>query len=309
MSNQLARLPYPKPVTLLSKENNKNQKSSKFEAEFNKGIALQISDLRPNTENENDIFPIGEEGEGPDKGENQFEDEGNQFFITENNQEQQEKQGKNAHIPNDSKIIQELQSQESGREDPNLEQQLDNESRNMFDDVDYGQGKISEFKRKALEVLVINKIPDENQVEENNLLQQDYDNALDLPTAYKSLKSIVKNPIIVHSKRPKANYMKPTFSTSRHAIAGKLGEQKFLEFSKISKPSYQMNQDSELSLPPINQNTSQLSDQSQKKRTLKEEKIDMKVDALLEAYRNEKEQKIVHDNSRHNYGFSESDED
>jgi len=29
--------------------------------------------------------------------------------------------------------------------------------------------------------------------------------------------------------------MKPTFSTSRHAVAGKIGEERFLEYSRVTK--------------------------------------------------------------------------
>ena len=55
---------------------------------------------------------------------------------------------------------------------------------------------------------------------------------LDLPGAYKALKNYLAKPIIVHSKFPTANYMKQTFSTSRHAVVSKADEMKFIKYSK-----------------------------------------------------------------------------
>jgi len=44
--------------------------------------------------------------------------------------------------------------------------------------------------------------------------------------------------------------MKPTFSTNRHAVAGKIGEERFLEFSKlIWEPIEKSSND--FTLPPI----------------------------------------------------------
>jgi len=68
---------------------------------------------------------------------------------------------------------------------------------------------------------------------------KDYDIPLDLPGAYKALKQYINKPIIVHSKATKANYMKQTFSTSWHAIAGKIGEERFLEYSRVTKENAQ----------------------------------------------------------------------
>lgn len=63
-TEELKALPYPKPITLLSREivkyegNDKNKlKQELFDAELNKGIALPISDIRPTTNQEEEIFP------------------------------------------------------------------------------------------------------------------------------------------------------------------------------------------------------------------------------------------------------------
>lgn len=73
----------------------------------------------------------------------------------------------------------------------------------MFDDVDFGHAHMQSFKHKSSQLLL-----------EEDKAEMDYDIPLDLPGAYKALKGILSKPVIVHSKRPKANYMKPTFSTS-----------------------------------------------------------------------------------------------
>ena len=77
------------------------------------------------------------------------------------------------------------------------------------------------FKGRAREVLL-------------NEYDLEYENALDLPGAYKALKGILKNPPVVHSKRPLANYMKMTFSTSRHAVPGRVDERRYIELSKMT---------------------------------------------------------------------------
>ena len=96
--HQNKMLPYPKPITLLSRENAKDLKADFMNAEMNQGVALPISDIRPNTNVESDIFPkVSYLSSNPIKGKNeelftppegynykQGEDEGgNKFFITE----------------------------------------------------------------------------------------------------------------------------------------------------------------------------------------------------------------------------------
>jgi hypothetical protein len=55
--NDHAMVPYPKPLTLLSRENQKDPKADFMNAEMNHGLALPMSDIRPNTNQENEIFP------------------------------------------------------------------------------------------------------------------------------------------------------------------------------------------------------------------------------------------------------------
>lgn len=74
---------------------------------------------------------------------------------------------------------------------------------------------MNEFKDKARQLFL----------QENNYEAKEYDVPLDLPGAYKALKQYINKPIIVHNKKPDQNYMKPTFSTNRHAVAGKIGEE------------------------------------------------------------------------------------
>ena len=54
------------------------------------------------------------------------------------------------------------------------------------------------FKARARELLMGGL--DANEFE--------YDQPMDLPGSYKTLKKSIKNPPITHSKRPYANYMK-----------------------------------------------------------------------------------------------------
>lgn len=50
--------PYPNPIKLLSREEQKEIKGEYLNAEvMRKGIALPISDIRPNTNIESEIFP------------------------------------------------------------------------------------------------------------------------------------------------------------------------------------------------------------------------------------------------------------
>jgi hypothetical protein len=148
------------------------------------------------------------------------------------------------------------------------------------------------FKKKASDILLRES-------------EADYESPLDLPGAYKVLKGLIKNPVIVHSKRPNKGYMKQTFATSRHAVAIKGDEQRFLEYSKLSKQSktdqskISQEKAEELKLPPIlalkngeyeYEEPSLLEklegfDGKPKKKSKKQQKIDHKVELLLEADR------------------------
>jgi hypothetical protein len=210
---------------------------------MSKGIALPISDMRLDTNQKNDIFPGDDEGKNvftpPDDGMQQ--DDGNKFFITEDNNEypgpNRNNMQQHEHEEQDPRnVIREMHSEESGVEGEGdkgivsineAERQI--QDKNMFDDmqqenIDFGKAKMDEFKKNAVDILL-----NENET--------DYETPLDLPGAYKVLKGLIKNPVIVHSKRPNKGYMKQTFATSRHAVAVKGDEERFLEYSKLSKQS------------------------------------------------------------------------
>ena len=54
----MSNFPYPNPIKLLSREQQKDIKGEYLNAEMmNQGVALQISDIRPNTNIEEEIFP------------------------------------------------------------------------------------------------------------------------------------------------------------------------------------------------------------------------------------------------------------
>ena len=56
--NKASHWPYPNPIKLLSREVQKEIKGDYLGAEvMRKGISLQISDIRPNTNIESEIFP------------------------------------------------------------------------------------------------------------------------------------------------------------------------------------------------------------------------------------------------------------
>lgn len=75
------------------------------------------------------------------------------------------------------------------------------------------------FKRRAKEILM-----DENQFEYEG-------NPVPLPNAYKNLKNILRNPVVVHASTSenKPHYMKMTFAMCRNAVNG----ERFLEISKL----------------------------------------------------------------------------
>lgn len=206
---------------------------------------------------------------------------------------------------------------------------------NIFDDVqqeniDFGKAKMDEFKRNAVDMLL-------------NANETEYETPLDLPGAYKVLKGLIKNPVIVHSKRPNKGYMKQTFATSRHAVAVKGDEQRFIEYSKLSKQSKieqsrgQLGYDSkeEFKLPPILaikdgeseyreptllEKLEGFSGKPKQKLSKKQEKINKKVEALLEADRKRMKDESLMDGEmaskqkdpkkvlREKHGFSDSDD-
>lgn len=345
---EMKALTYPKPVTLATRDakggddKNNPMKQGMWNAEMNKWEALPISDIRPTTNQEDEIFPKQTEGKDvftppAEDVKIEQEEEGNNFFITgDNNGSYPE--GREEMKGDQKSIIKEVHSEESGdEEDQNQIQEAEKaiQDRNMFEEVeeeedeniDYGKAKMDEFKRQAMGLLL-----NENEAE--------YDTPLDLPGAYKVLKGLIKNPVIVHSKRPNKGYMKQTFATSRHAVAVKGDEQRFLEYSKLSKQSKieqsksKMSKGDDLKLPPILavkdgepeykeptllEKLEGFAGQPSTKLTKKQEKINAKVEALLEADRNrQKEESLINGNLsnkkdpkkelREKYGFSDSDD-
>lgn len=347
-AEEMKALPYPKPVTLLSREMEKYEGEDKpakkklkqelFDAELNKGIAYPISDIRPTTNQEEEIFPKQTNGKDvftPPIEEGKAEDDSNNFFITGDNNSGY--QGPNKAQPKEDQknIIRELHSQESGDEEE--DQQIKDaeaaiQDKNMFDDMqenlDYGKARMDDFKRKAMDLLL-----NENETE--------YETPLDLPGAYKVLKGLIKNPVIVHSKRPNKGYMKQTFATSRHAVAVKGDEQRFIEYSKLSKQSKLEQSKSKLphgddfKLPPILalksgeeeyeeptllEKLEGFAGKPKQKLSVKQQKINQKVELLLEADRKRQRDEAMLEGDlsgskkdpkkilREKHGFSDSDE-
>lgn len=118
----------------------------------------------------------------------------------------------------------------------------------MFDEEDAGESYMQSFKERA-NALLLDDDKDKTAYDPGVGL-------LNLPGAYKALKNVVKSLQIVHSKRPKANYMKHTFTTSRHQIAGKidpLTQQSLLMKSQLGQSSQELS-----FLPQIDQSKERL---------------------------------------------------
>lgn len=340
-SDDIKALPYPKPVTLLSREimkydgeeKTKKIKQELFDAELNKGIALPITDIRPTPNREFEIFNENKNNKDvftPPIEEGKPDEDKNNFFITGDNVQGYPGIPKGKVSKDDQKnIIKELHSQESGDEEGEQDQISINEAeraiqdRNMFDDIqdniDFGKAKMDEFKKTAMDLLL-----NENETE--------YETPLDLPGAYKVLKGLIKNPVIVHSKRPNKGYMKQTFATSRHAVAVKGDEQRFLEYSKLSKlEQSKTNVGDDLKLPPILavegvteytllEKLEGFAGKSKQNLSKKQEKINQKVELLLQAdQKRMKEESLLQGELsgkkkdpkkvlREKHGFSDSDD-
>lgn len=263
------------------------------------------------------------------------DEDGNNFFITGDGVEGYEPR-ETEDAQEQKNVIRELHSQESGDEQEEVNRKMarmeaEMQDKNMFDDVqeniDFGKAKMDEFKKQANQLLL-----NENEAE--------YETPLDLPGAYKVLKSLIKNPVIVHSKRPNKGYMKQTFATSRHAIAVKGDEQRFLEYSKLSKQSKFDNskakqlQEEEFRLPPILalKNGEQeyveptlleklegFAGKPKQQLSKKQQKVNAKVELLLEADRKRmQDESLMNDEVgkqkdpkkvlREKHGFSDSDD-
>ena len=116
-------------------------------------------------------------------------------------------------------IEEEPTGEEAPLEEEDYGQELDEDDPNF----DFGKAKMDYFKKRAKEILL-------------SEAQYEYEgNPVQLPRAYKNLKSILRNPVVVHAstsdQRP--HYLKMTFSMCRNAVNG----ERFLEVSKLQQMS------------------------------------------------------------------------
>lgn len=287
---------------------------------MNQGVALQISEIRPDTNIEQEIFPreltrdaqekdiftppnhkqmrfLKSQG-GKDKDTMPPAPSGNdQFFITEN------------ILEGDSRIIHEERSQQESELDnvpendefdqgEEMEDESEIEEMEMDANFDFGKAKMDYFKQRAKDILM-----NDNEIEYEG-------NGMQLGVCFKNLKNSIRNPIVVHGgNEKKPHYLKMTFSTCRAAVNG----DRFLEMSKL------IGKDGSLMPGVSNQSTTSvlalgagskipalmragkdqyageegsallLMDGSLKKKTKKEEMIDKKIEYLLEAYKKQDE--------------------
>ena len=127
-TNDIKSLPYPKPMTLLSREvekyegdeegDNKKIKQKLLDVEMSKGIALPITDMRLTTNQEEEIFPENKNDKDvftPPNDEPKQDDAN--FFITGDGAEYPTNQQQTHENQEPKNIIKELHSQESGDED------------------------------------------------------------------------------------------------------------------------------------------------------------------------------------------------
>ena len=212
---------------------------------MHQGVALPISDIRPDENIESEIFPreltkeaqnkdvftppnhqqmrfMGQEDEhlkrrgrrppGPEEG-----DHG--FFITDVAQEnaiQEENESDQEQQPNAEEPRQDQQpgDREAAEQQPNADLAAEDED---DDEFDFGKAKMDFFKKRAREIL-----QNDNEMEYEG-------NPMPLAGAYKNLKHAVKNPSTVYTKlESKPGYMKMTFSQGRQAPAAG----KYLELGK-----------------------------------------------------------------------------
>lgn len=86
------------------------------------------------------------------------------------------------------------------------------------------------FKRRAREILLGDAL-----IESGTQVNYNANYSLSLNNAYKNLKSLMNNPVIVHGNTTgtKPNYMKMTFATCRQAVNG----ERYMELAKMgNKP-------------------------------------------------------------------------
>lgn len=187
---------------------------------MHQGVALPISDIRPDGSIESEIFPpeLTKEAQNKDvftppnhqqmrfmavndkRRQNRAAEEGDQgFFITDVHQD--------PNLP----IQEENESDQDQKDQADLQQeeQDDKTQAEEDEDFDFGKAKMDFFKKRAREILM-------------NESEMEYEgNPMPLSNAYKSLKHSVKNPSTVYTKlETKPHYMKMTFSMGRQAPAG-----------------------------------------------------------------------------------------
>ena len=247
-TNKPSQWPYPNPIKLLSREVQKEIKGDYLNAEvMRKGISLQISDIRPNTNIESEIFPreLTKEAQAkevftpPGHPQMRFvnqsskpDQEETAFFITEDirdgykgvEQIQEEKSYGSEAVQDQD---QEGDSQDEGDQDQDHdgmqeedEEQYGPEEDEEFDDeeFDFGKAKMDFFKQRARQILVQES---EVPIHERYMGEEDeyaYDGKpLQLKLCYQQLKNLIKRPAASYgqSDAERPNYMKMTFAMSR----------------------------------------------------------------------------------------------
>lgn len=241
-----ASFPYPNPIKLLSRERQKEIKGEYLNAEMmHQGVALPISDIKPDDNIESEIFPpeLTKEAQNkevftpPNHQQMRFmsqeeqqqirhqqrqqynqpveEDESN-FFITEDVRatgapsqpikEENESDQEMGTAGVSRPVLQQPDTQDAA--DQAYDEHAPEEAEDD-DEFDFGRAKMDFFKKRAREILM-------------NDQELEYEGVpMPLGGAYKSLKHAVKNPSIGYAKvESKPHYMKMTFSMGRQAPAG-----------------------------------------------------------------------------------------
>ena len=101
------------------------------------------------------------------------------------------------------------------------------------------------FKRRAREILLGDGLMD---AAGSTQVNYDSNYSLSLGNAYKNLKNLMNNPVVVHGSVTgiKPNYMKMTFSTCRQAVNG----ERFMELAKLGNKPQELSQ-MKNKLPPL----------------------------------------------------------
>ena len=198
---------------------------------MHQGVALPISDIRPDGNIESEIFPPELTREAQNKDVFTPPNHQQMRFISEEQQQQLKAQhGRQYQPPAQDDEDQGFFITEDIRQDAIKEENESEHQQEQFDqqnqqqaepeddeEFDFGRAKMDFFKKRARDILM-------------NEQEMEYEGTpMPLGGAYKNLKHAVKNPSVVYTKMEnKPHYMKMTFSMGRQAPAGA----KFMELSK-----------------------------------------------------------------------------